>query len=197
MSLPCSDQHANYPHHPGTLYDCPACESACHCDTTGPEDHELCVHCALIETGELAPAAPSDAETLGITVTPPSQRRLPAASAGTVFDGSATRTADELAALVVRYALACGATRQDLPDLDDTMVEVLAFKAEWWEANRRSVLWLDDVKARESGEDIQSGLNNLMYQAIDYLNTPESGVAPDGYAFDLDDGLYLAPIEEF
>lgn len=24
-------RHADYPHHPGTLYDCPACEAACHC----------------------------------------------------------------------------------------------------------------------------------------------------------------------
>ena len=23
--------HADYPHQPGTLYDCPACEAACHC----------------------------------------------------------------------------------------------------------------------------------------------------------------------
>jgi hypothetical protein len=23
--------HADYPHQPGTLYDCPACESSCHC----------------------------------------------------------------------------------------------------------------------------------------------------------------------
>jgi len=24
-------QHADYPHLPGTLYDCPACEARCHC----------------------------------------------------------------------------------------------------------------------------------------------------------------------
>lgn len=23
--------HVNYPHHPGALYDCPACEARCHC----------------------------------------------------------------------------------------------------------------------------------------------------------------------
>lgn len=23
--------HVNYPHHPGRLYDCPACEARCHC----------------------------------------------------------------------------------------------------------------------------------------------------------------------
>lgn len=26
--------HVNYPHEPGRLYDCPACEARCHC---GPE----------------------------------------------------------------------------------------------------------------------------------------------------------------
>lgn len=24
--------HVNYPHEPGRLYDCPACEARCHCD---------------------------------------------------------------------------------------------------------------------------------------------------------------------
>ena len=33
--------HADYPHEPGTLYDCQACEAQCHCDDMG-----LCVHCA-------------------------------------------------------------------------------------------------------------------------------------------------------
>lgn len=35
--------HADYPHHPGTLYDCPACESTCYC-TPG---HAPCVACAI------------------------------------------------------------------------------------------------------------------------------------------------------
>ena len=37
------DQHMDYPHEPGRLHDCPACEQQCHCtpDTTP------CVHCAL------------------------------------------------------------------------------------------------------------------------------------------------------
>ncbi len=26
-----TEQHANYPHEPGHLYDCPACEASCHC----------------------------------------------------------------------------------------------------------------------------------------------------------------------
>jgi hypothetical protein len=34
--------HVDYPHHPGTLYDCPACEATCFCT-----DGFQCVHCAL------------------------------------------------------------------------------------------------------------------------------------------------------
>lgn len=37
--------HAAYPHDPGTLYDCDACESACYCDDLGSQ----CVHCAIVE----------------------------------------------------------------------------------------------------------------------------------------------------
>lgn len=36
-----SVQHADYPHDPGTLYDCPACEGTCHCT-----DGFVCVRCA-------------------------------------------------------------------------------------------------------------------------------------------------------
>jgi hypothetical protein len=35
-------EHADYPHEPGTLYDCPACEAACFCT-----DGFQCVHCAI------------------------------------------------------------------------------------------------------------------------------------------------------
>lgn len=35
--------HADYPHEPGSLYDCPACEAACYC----PDFSGQCVHCAL------------------------------------------------------------------------------------------------------------------------------------------------------
>lgn len=34
-------EHAGYPHHPGTLYDCDACRDECFC-----EDGFTCVHCA-------------------------------------------------------------------------------------------------------------------------------------------------------
>lgn len=34
--------HADYPHEPGRLYDCPACEAVCHCAPgTAP-----CIRCA-------------------------------------------------------------------------------------------------------------------------------------------------------
>jgi hypothetical protein len=35
--------HVDYPHEPGHLYDCPACEATCHCTPTSTQ----CVHCAL------------------------------------------------------------------------------------------------------------------------------------------------------
>jgi len=37
--------HADYPHTPGSLYDCVACEKECHC--VDPDD--TCVHCAITE----------------------------------------------------------------------------------------------------------------------------------------------------
>lgn len=33
-------EHAAYPHEPGTLYDCPACETACHCGPGVAEGRE-------------------------------------------------------------------------------------------------------------------------------------------------------------
>lgn len=32
-------EHADYPHQPGTLYDCPACETYCYCEY----DNGVCV----------------------------------------------------------------------------------------------------------------------------------------------------------
>lgn len=37
--------HDAYPHHPGTLYDCLACESECFCYRTGGFDVK-CIYCA-------------------------------------------------------------------------------------------------------------------------------------------------------
>lgn len=40
--------HVNYPHEPGTLYDCAACEDECNCTATFQ-----CVGCAILEeTGQ-------------------------------------------------------------------------------------------------------------------------------------------------
>jgi hypothetical protein len=41
---PATVPHVDYPHEPGTLYDCPACESTCHC---GWGEGPVCVHCAI------------------------------------------------------------------------------------------------------------------------------------------------------
>jgi hypothetical protein len=42
-------EHVDYPHNPGTLYNCPACEGNCYCDDVG-----LCLHCDLIEEADEA-----------------------------------------------------------------------------------------------------------------------------------------------
>lgn len=39
-------EHAGYPHEPGTLYDCYACENHCYCD----DNSETCVYCAEATT---------------------------------------------------------------------------------------------------------------------------------------------------
>ena len=46
----CDWTHADYPHEPGYLPDCLACQTRCHC--CGHAGHEDCVHCALVESGE-------------------------------------------------------------------------------------------------------------------------------------------------
>jgi hypothetical protein len=33
-----TEVHVNYPHHPGRLYDCPACEAQCNCTPGYPDD---------------------------------------------------------------------------------------------------------------------------------------------------------------
>lgn len=38
-------KHADYPHEPGRLYDCEACEAECFCRP----GETSCVHCALAE----------------------------------------------------------------------------------------------------------------------------------------------------
>ena len=39
-------EHADYPHYPGTLYDCPACENECFC---GAEPAGFCIYCTEIQ----------------------------------------------------------------------------------------------------------------------------------------------------
>lgn len=35
--------HAGYPHNPGYLHDCPACDAACHCSSRVPASETECV----------------------------------------------------------------------------------------------------------------------------------------------------------
>jgi hypothetical protein len=44
MSLPL--EHASYPHEPGRLYDCPACEAECWC--SGRPGETECIFCASL-----------------------------------------------------------------------------------------------------------------------------------------------------
>jgi len=60
-------RHADYPHEPGQLYDCPACEAQCFCGNRTPPGgnpaccglapclpgccHTECVHCAIADEG--------------------------------------------------------------------------------------------------------------------------------------------------
>lgn len=39
--------HSVYPHNPGQLYDCPACETECWC--TGRPGDTQCIFCASLE----------------------------------------------------------------------------------------------------------------------------------------------------
>lgn len=43
--------HVDYPHFPGTLFDCTACEAVCHCDPddiiTLGDERIMCVHCEI------------------------------------------------------------------------------------------------------------------------------------------------------
>lgn len=42
-------EHADYPHEPGTLYDCPRCEAECFCSDPGKRGGATCVFCALLQ----------------------------------------------------------------------------------------------------------------------------------------------------
>jgi len=58
--------HVDYPHTPGTLYDCPGCEQECHCtqlntgQAAGPPDRVRCVHCA--------PATPTATPSVTVSI---------------------------------------------------------------------------------------------------------------------------------
>lgn len=48
----CDHTHADYPHEPGRLHDCLACETRCYCD-----GEPACIHCDQHESGECSCAA--------------------------------------------------------------------------------------------------------------------------------------------
>lgn len=38
--------HLDYPHHPGMLYGCPACDNYCQCEHINEPGETECIHCA-------------------------------------------------------------------------------------------------------------------------------------------------------
>lgn len=49
--VPNAPKHVDYPHHAGTLYDCPACEEICYCGFDGILELS-CLSCSIsIESG--------------------------------------------------------------------------------------------------------------------------------------------------
>lgn len=50
--------HADYPHEPGRLYDCPRCEAECFC--TDQPGHTECVFCAILREAMPPGDLPSD-----------------------------------------------------------------------------------------------------------------------------------------
>lgn len=88
---------------------------------------------------------------------------------GCWFEGASLRTADELNAAILSEAVAVGF------DAPQDAVEI----------SERVDGWLDDP-------DDAEWLTEQADRAIDFLN----GLLPDGWAFQLDDGLYLWRIDE-
>lgn len=47
--MPLPLEHVDYPHEPGRLYDCPACEAECHCSEVKRLQGETeCLFCASL-----------------------------------------------------------------------------------------------------------------------------------------------------
>lgn len=110
-------------------------------------------------------------------------RRLGPDMAGTVFDGSALRTADELCLAVIRFAF-----EQGMPS------------ASYASENPNSCTFdLADKQEAESRDDAQAiewfgdSIGDMANAAQEWLNTD---IAPEGYSFVWDDGFILRSDDE-
>lgn len=126
----------------------------------------------LVDTGNL------------VDLLPELNRRWSADRAGCLFEGSSTRSADELNMLVVELAADNGwpatdkATREHLHELSERL---------WRIESHSGVLWFEDP-------DDSDAIADAARDAADWLN---EHIAPEGYVFEFDDGFYLrADVDE-
>lgn len=176
-------QHADFPHFPGMLYDCPACESECFCTDGTP-----CVYCAIqSETREepamthtLPPLPTTNAELAAAVFPYPIDRDShdwrnihPAC----LLDHSQSFNSSLLTASIIRLAIALGMPPQEFacdmaPEshksksgtlLDHTMLEVLGMKADWWDDGQ----WLSEFALSNRVDEC---LDDMEQCALDWLN---------------------------
>ena len=107
--------------------------------------------------------------------------KLSPSDAGTIFDGSAVRTSEELSLAVIRYAFEMGMPAHEVAN---------AFNAQEFDLADKSAAESDDATAYEWFGD---NLNDLSDVAVEWLS---ANVAPDGFSFVWDDGLILMSEEE-
>lgn len=113
-------------------------------------------------------------------------RRLAPDMAGTVFDGAAVRSADELALAVIRFAFQQGMPADPNVKPSLTISNVAFDIADKQEAEQR-----DDAQAIEWFGECIGDLANV---AQEWLN---ENIAPDGYSFVWNDGFILMSNAEF
>jgi hypothetical protein len=102
--------------------------------------------------------------------------KLSPSDAGTIFEGSAVRSSEELSLAVIRYAFEKGMPAHEVAN---------AFNAQEFDLADKSAAESDDATAYEWFGD---NLNDLSDVAVEWLT---KNVAPDGFSFVWDDGLIL------
>lgn len=202
---PQSPAHVDYPHIPGYLYDCPACESACHCPGTSaaigttecvyPGPHTASPTAPL--TPETAPESTLAAE-LGLPHVPgtkPWVETLRAFGTGRpgailpdgicVLDRSAC-TADDLLVSLIREGIACGMEREDFDEWPTWANSLVRYP------QQNNPLWSAGVGPGVLIANLEAGMwmEDQYITVLDWLNEHS---APGGYMFHVEDNsLYLS-----